>query len=69
MGTSPQNSFGVSDVSAPLKTDVEAKVIQVIRVVFLRGEGIEKDPIREVIAYFDLEGNFLCERDPCEGKP
>lgn len=40
-----------------------AKVIQVIETVAVRGFGTEKDPAREVTQYWDLEGNFLAERD------
>ena len=28
-----------------------------------RGLGTEKDPVREVIQYWDFEGNFLAEMD------
>ena len=46
----------------PRGTD-SAKVIQVIETKALRGLGTEKDPAREVIQYWDLEGNFLAESD------
>ena len=29
----------------------------------LMGLGIEKDPVREITQYWDMEGNFLAERD------
>ena len=41
----------------------EARVIQVIETKAKRGIGIEKDPIREVTQYWDLDGKFLAERD------
>lgn len=40
-----------------------AKVIQVIETKAERGLGTEKDPVREVTQYWDLEGNFLAEMD------
>ena len=40
-----------------------AKVIRVIETKADRGLGIEKDPVREVTQYWDLEGNFLAEAD------
>lgn len=40
-----------------------AKVIQVIETKAKRGLGTEKDPVRDVVQYWDLEGNFLAEMD------
>ena len=40
-----------------------AKIIQVIETKALRGMGTEKDPVRDVTQYWDLEGNFLAEMD------
>lgn len=40
-----------------------AKVIQVIETTTKRGLGIEKDPVREVTQYWDLDGKFLAESD------
>ena len=40
-----------------------AKVIQVIETKAKRGLGTEKDPVREVLQYWDFEGNFLAEMD------
>ena len=40
-----------------------AKVIQVIETKSKRGMGTEKDPVREITQYWDMEGNFLAERD------
>lgn len=42
----------------------EAKVIQVIETKATRGLGTEKDPVRVVTQYWDLNGNFLAEMDP-----
>ena len=41
----------------------EAKVIQVIETKAMRGFGTEKDPVREVTQYWDLDGTFLAELD------
>lgn len=46
----------------PRGTD-SAKVIQVIETKAKRGLGTEKDPVREIIQYWDLDGNFLAEMD------
>lgn len=40
-----------------------ARVIQVIETKAKRGLGTEKDPVREVTQYWDLEGKFLAEMD------
>lgn len=39
------------------------KVIQVIETKAKRGLGTEKDPVREIIQYWDFDGNFLAEMD------
>ncbi|NWO21333.1 hypothetical protein HW273_05410 [Oribacterium sp. oral taxon 102] len=39
------------------------QVIEVVQVKYLRGSGSEKDPVREVIQYWDLSGKLLAERD------
>lgn len=39
------------------------KVINVVEVKAKRGLGIEKDPVREITQYWDMDGNFLAERD------
>ncbi|MBQ8435309.1 MAG: carboxypeptidase [Oscillospiraceae bacterium] len=41
-----------------------ARIIAVIRTTALRGLGTENDPVREVIQYWDLDGNLLAEKDP-----
>lgn len=46
----------------PRGTD-SAKVVQVIETKAIRGLGTEKDPVRVVLQYWDLEGNFLAEMD------
>jgi hypothetical protein len=41
-----------------------ARTITVIAVTFTRGAGLdESDPVREVIRYFDIDGNLLAEHD------
>lgn len=39
------------------------RVISVIEVKAKRGLGIEKDPVREITQYWDMDGNFLAESD------
>ena len=39
------------------------KVISVVEVKAKRGMGIEGDPVREITQYWDMDGNFLAERD------
>lgn len=39
------------------------KIIQVIEVKTKKGLGIEGDKIREVIQYWDMDGNFLAEKE------
>lgn len=43
---------------------MEAKVIQVIEVIFNRGLGVKDNPIRNVTAYLTLDGKLLAESDP-----
>ena len=40
-----------------------AKVISVIVTRALKGLGTENDPVREVIQYWDFDGNLLAEHD------
>ena len=40
-----------------------AKVIQVIQTKSTRGKGTDADPVREVIQYWDFEGNLIATRD------
>lgn len=42
-----------------------AKVIQVIETRALRGVGTEEDMCREIIQYWDFDGNLLAEKDLC----
>lgn len=42
------------------------EVKNVIVLKLLRGEGTEKDMCRTVTQYYDMEGNFLFEIDPCK---
>lgn len=39
------------------------KFVKVLVTTLLRGEGNEKDPVRYVYQYWDMEGNFLFEID------
>ena len=46
----------------PRGTDT-AKVVQVIETRSLRGSGTSGDLCREVVQYWDFDGNLLAERD------
>lgn len=46
----------------PRATD-NARVIQVIETKSIRGLGIDNDPVRLVIQYWDFKGNLLAEKD------
>lgn len=40
-----------------------AKVIQVIQTIFEKGNGTEDNPYRNVIQYWDFEGNLIATKD------
>ena len=40
------------------------RVMEVIEIVALKGDGTEKDPVRKITQYWDMQGNFLAEYDP-----
>lgn len=40
------------------------RVIRVIETRAIRGSGTEEDPVREIVQYWDFEGNLLAEHDP-----
>ena len=45
------------------------RIVQVIESVIKRGEGTPESPVREVIQYHALSGEFLAETDPvCEAR-
>lgn len=46
----------------------KAEVISVIKTVALKGAGTENDPCREVIQYWDFEGNLLAQNDTVNEK-
>ena len=43
---------------------IEVSIEKVIRVASSQGVGVEQDPCRRVIAWFDIEGNHLWTDDP-----
>lgn len=51
----------------PRGTD-SAELVTIIKTVALRGSGKENDPCRPVMQYWDLDGTFLAENDPCENR-
>ena len=46
-----------------LKGPKSVEMMQVIKVTAEKGTGIEGDPVREIIQYWDTEGNLLAETD------
>lgn len=55
----------MAESARPRGTD-KARVIQVIETRSLRGRGLdENDMCREVMQYWDFDGNLLAENDPC----
>ncbi len=38
--------------------------VTVLEALVVRGEGVDHDPLREVVMYFDDDGKFLGECDP-----
>jgi hypothetical protein len=43
------------------------QLVQVVRVVELRGRGEEHSPAREVVQFYDLDGKWLAENDRFAG--
>lgn len=41
------------------------EVMQVIKIKLLKGEGTKTDPCRPVFQYWDMDGNFIAQVDPC----
>lgn len=39
-----------------------AKLVSVIQVIARKGDGTENDPYREVVQYWTLDGELLCEK-------
>ena len=54
-------------MTRPRGTD-SARVVSVIETKALRGTGTQEDMCREVIQYWDFEGNLLAERDSAQKK-
>ena len=44
----------------------KAKIVSVILIQYLKGNGTEKDPTRIVTQYRDLNGNLITELDDYE---
>jgi hypothetical protein len=44
--------------------EVDVEVIQVVRAVYIRGDG-HNTIMRRVTGYFSLDGTALAEHDPC----
>lgn len=41
----------------------KVKIVEVIKVELIRGDGVEKSPVRKVIQYWDLKGNLINDDD------
>lgn len=52
-----------------MRSDVKARLVQVIEVEHIRGGGVEGEPLRPVRTYWDLKGNLLAEYDPLADAP
>jgi hypothetical protein len=46
----------------------DARVLQVVEVVYLRGSGVAPDLVRECRAYYGLDGELLADTDPHKPK-
>lgn len=46
----------------------QVEIMKVIKVIIVRGQGVESNPVRNVTQYFNLEGDFIFEIDPCVEK-
>ena len=44
---------------------MRAEIVEVIRTETVEGKGIEKDPVRTVVRYWDKDGKLIAE---CEKK-
>lgn len=55
-------------MSPSYRTRAEARVVEVIEVVFTRGAGVEGDPVREVRQYRQKDGVLIVEIDAFETK-
>lgn len=42
-----------------------AELVTVIKTIALRGSGKPNDGYRQVTQYWDINGDFLAENDPC----
>ncbi len=45
---------------------IKAQTVEVIKIVFQKGEGTKEDPVRLAVQYWDLNGNFIQEIEPTE---
>lgn len=43
--------------------NIHSQIVKVIATTFVKGEGTPEDPVRRSTAYFNLNGEFLFERD------
>lgn len=43
--------------------EASAKLVELIVIITNRGEGTEKDPVRDVLLIYTKDGEFVAERD------
>ena len=43
----------------------DLEFVKVVKVTLLKGKGTTEEPCRNVFQYWDMDGNFLFEVDPC----
>lgn len=46
----------------------QAKIIEIIQVDVCKGKGTEEEPCRRVEKFFKIDGTFIGQIDPLEGK-
>lgn len=39
-----------------------AEIVQVIKTITVVGDGTKNDPVREVVQFWDLDGNLIAEK-------
>lgn len=57
------SQFPPSGSSLKGRADVAAEIVDVIRVVSVRGLGTEDDPMREIVSWFNRDGSLIAEHD------
>lgn len=50
-----------------VRVEAEAKLVELIAIITTRGEGIEEDPVRQILLLYTKDGQFVAERDNWRG--